>query len=120
MTTPPTIQEALAALDRLSSVTRDRTIKRQPCSELVTTIRLALEAAALEAEWPAWVAVGERMPEDGQHVFFFTSWLDICQGRFDAGGKRMFNEKVGSWDIGAVTHWMPRRVDPLPSPPEST
>ena len=111
--TPPTIQEALEDLDRIGdqAVGNSGFSVRETFEEGFATIRLALEAAALEAERPAWVAVGERMPPTGVTVLAWggCAMFDGIDWRSMTGSSAF--RKI-EW---TVTHWMP-----LPSPPEST
>lgn len=66
----------------------------------------------------AWIACSERMPADGTAIFFFGGRrTEVFSGDFDAACGGYFNDGSGAWHVSAITHWMPRYVQPKPAPP---
>ena len=88
--------------------------------EQVTALIVEAEARGeARAQAPSgWIAVGDRMPEDGQAVFFVVEG-ESTEGHFDTGCGGCWNDDTGAWPPSLVTHWMPRFVQPLPAPPEA-
>jgi len=77
---------------------------------------------------PAWIAVTPETKIDKGPVYFFVpnSWLvkaPIVMDGWYTGGENGHFESFDDLDIEydreAVTHYMPRKIEPLPAPPES-
>lgn len=82
-----------------------------------TIARLRAELEALKA--PAvWVPTSQRMPESGNPVWFVEDG-QLQQGSF-GGGPFWWALDGESYPVHEVTHWMPRYVEPLPTPPKDT
>jgi len=64
-----------------------------------------------------WIYIEDRIPEEGQEVFYYFKYFGVCSGRFeqiDIGGEfggqcmvDVFHGRFG-WLTDDVTHWMPR------------
>ena len=81
--------------------------------------RCIIEDMEPKAEPPmevlGWISVGERLPEDDQHVVAWDSQnkIAVVAYRFGESSWCMNAGDEYGFDAHAVTHWMP-----LPGPPE--
>jgi hypothetical protein len=67
-----------------------------------------------QPEAPQWVAVGDRLPEDGQDILFSANdFVErvIFRGNFNKGDE-LFETYSDKYTVSDVTHWMP--IPPLP------
>lgn len=70
-----------------------------------------------------WISVEDRLPDDGQKVFYYFEPVDVHAGRFsqyvENGYKHALFGGAGGFLTDDVTHWQPRESgQPLPEPPE--
>jgi hypothetical protein len=64
---------------------------------------------------PRWIAVGERLPEDGLEMVLLTDGEWVTFGRQSGDGWYVEEsaEALGPRELSRFSHWMP-----LPEPPE--
>jgi len=73
------------------------------CAEMIAALK------------PQWISVEDRLPEDGQRVFYYFEHTGISWGQYD----EEFNTFYGGRGFltGDVTHWLP--FDLSSPPPEA-
>jgi hypothetical protein len=58
-----------------------------------------------------WISVKDRLPDDGQDVWYYFKITDVNIGKYDAERNCFYNDK--GWLCGDVIYWQPCNA-PLP------
>ena len=66
-----------------------------------------------------WIKVTDKLPEEGQRVFYYFKKVGVHRGHYytsEPYGSTFYGPN--GWLTDDVTHWMPDEGQPLPEPPK--